>query len=257
VRILKKIWWLPLVVYLIIMPSFISESVYSENCRSIKISIMDSASYSFITPEEIFSLVHNDNAMVLGSPVNEIKTGAIETRIKEIRELESAEVYKTADGILHIEADQRDPVVRIITSFGNSYYLDHSGEIIPHSRTYTPRVIVVSGNISIPDNSIAEGNIRFLPHDNIIMKILPLVNTINESEFWTDQIEQIWIDEDENIDIIPRVGNHIVRIGRPENFDRKLHYLETLYREALPLAGWNRYREINLMYEGQIVCKKR
>lgn len=256
-RILKKIWWLPFVVYLVIMPSFISEKVFSEHCRSIKISIIDSASYNFVRPEEIFSLVHSDNSQVLGSPVNEIPIGDIESRIKNIRELESAEVYRTADGVLHIVADQRDPVVRIITSFGNSYYLDNNGEIIPHSATYTPRLIVVSGNITIPDNSIAEGNISILSKETTIMKILPLVNTINESDFWSDQIEQIWIEDDGNVDLIPRVGNHIVKIGRPEDYNRKLYYLETLYSEAMPLVGWNRYREINLMYDGQIVCKKR
>ncbi len=256
-RIIRKIWWIPLVLYMIIMPSFISDKVFSENCRSISITIVDSASYRFITSAYINSMLQSENERILGRPINEISAGDIEDRVREIRELESVEVYKTADGVLHIEADQRNPVVRIITNYGNSYYLDNDGEIIPHSLVYTPRVIVVSGNIFVPDNSIAEGNIRSLAEENILKKILEIVKLINENEFWAGQIEQLWISEDGNIDIIPRVGNHVIKIGSPERFEKKLGYLEELYLQALPKAGWNKYREINLMYEGQIVCKKR
>lgn len=256
-NVIRKIWWLPLVVYMFIMPSFISDKVFSENCKSISVRIVDSASFSFITSEYIKSLVQNDNETILGRPIKDISAGDIERRVREIRELESVEVYKTADGVLHIEADQRDPVVRIITSYGNSYYLDNEGEIIPHSLIYTPRLIVVNGNISIPDNLISEGNIRSLPEESMLKRMLRIINTINEDEFWAGQIEQLWISDNGNIDIIPRVGNHVVKMGKPEGFEKKLGYLEDLYAQALPLAGWNKYREINLMYEGQIVCKKR
>lgn len=255
--LIRKIWWLPLAVYMILMPSFISDKVYSGNCKRISVRIIDSASYSFITSEHISSLVHNDNEMILGTPIKDISISDIEKRIRKIKELESVEVYKTADGVLHIEADQRDPAVRIITSYGNSYYLDGEGEIIPHSLIYTPRVIVVSGNIYLPDNAISEGNIRSLPEESMMKKILKVVNYVNEDEFWGDQIEQIWVSDNGNLEIIPRVGNHVVKIGNPESFEKKLGYLENLYSQALPLVGWNTYREINLMYEGQIVCKKR
>jgi cell division protein FtsQ len=257
VKILKKIWWFPLIVYLIVMPSFISGKVYNESCKSIRIEIVDSAQYSFIRSADIFSMVHNDESLILGNPIDDIEIGEVEARIKSLRELKSVEVYRTADGNLHIEADQRDPVVRIITSFGNSYYLDFEGEIIPHNSMFTPRVTVVSGNISIPDNSIAEGNIRSLPDSDPMKKVLKLVNLISERELWLGQIEQLYINNDGNIDIIPRVGNHIVKMGQFEGFEKKLDYLEKLYIEAMPLAGWNRYKEINLMYEGQIVCIKR
>jgi cell division protein FtsQ len=256
-RIIRKIWWFPLALYMLIMPSFIADKVFSENCKSISVRIIDSASYSFITSEYINAVLQNEDDRILGKPIKDISSSKIENRIREIRELESVEVYKTADGVLHIEADQRNPVLRVITTYGNSYYLDKSGEIIQHSLAYTPRVIVVSGNISVPDNSIAEGNIRSLPEENILKKILQIIQVVSENEFWQGQIEQLWITENGNIDIIPRVGNHVIKIGSPESFERKLSYLEELYIQALPKAGWNSYREINLTYEGQIVCKKR
>lgn len=256
-RIIRKIWWIPLVLYMIIMPSFISDKVFSENCKRLNIRIIDSSSYRFITSDFINTMLQSENERILGRPLKEISAGDIENRVREIRELESVEVYKTADGVLHIEADQRNPIVRVITSYGNSYYLDNDGEIISHSLVYTPRVIVVSGNISVPDNSIAEGNIRSLTEENMLKKILAIVKIVNNNEFWAGQIEQLWISENGNIDIIPRVGNHVIKIGSTEKFEKKLGYLEELYSQALPKAGWNKYREINLMYEGQIVCKKR
>jgi cell division protein FtsQ len=38
-----------------------------------------------------------------------------------------------------------------------------------------------------------------------------------------------------------------------EKFDR----LRVFYEEAMPFEGWDKYDEISVKYEGQIVCRKR
>ncbi len=41
-----------------------------------------------------------------------------------------------------------------------------------------------------------------------------------------------------------------------ESIEKRFKRLEEFYREALPRVGWNRYREINIEFENQVVCKK-
>lgn len=256
-KILKKIWWIPLLIYMIVAPSFISESIISENCKKIEIVIKDSLTNGFVTSDRIFSLIHNEKQAILGKSVSEIDIQKIEAELKSIRELVSVEVYKTIDGVLHVEADQRDPIVRIITSYGNSYYIDNSGEVIPHTKNFTPRVLIVSGNIEVPDKIISGGNINALDENSDLRSIIRLVIALNGSELWSSQFEQVWVTEKGNIELVPRVGNQIIKFGKSGDFERRLRNLEAFYVSTIDEVGWNKYSEINLMYDGQIVCKKR
>ena len=256
-RILRHIWWLPLAIYMIVMPSFVSDRLGSQNCSRIEIVIRDSSYYRFVTRESIFSLVHNDQQVTLGKPVSEIDIEKIESNIRKVKELESVEVYTSANGVLHVEANQRDPVVRIITTYGNSYYLDRGGNIIPHNGKYTPRVPVISGSVSVPDISIEEGSISNLTDDSLLKKLLAIIIRMREDDLWSGQVEQLFVLGNGDIEMIPRVGNHLIILGQPDGMDTKLRNLEALYRQAMPGVGWNVYSEIDLKYEGQIVCKKR
>jgi len=140
---------MPLIVYMIIMPSFVSGRVYDEICGELSIAVTDSAQYRFITAAGILSMIQDRDIKFLGQPLNTIDLDGIEEILSGLRELECVEVYTTADGKLHIDADQRDPLMRVITSYGNNYYIDKYGYVIPFSRSYTPRIIVVSGNIEV------------------------------------------------------------------------------------------------------------
>lgn len=256
-KIIAKIWWMPLLIYMIIIPSFMSARMDSVPCRKIEINIADSLSYRFVTRERLFNMVQNDKRNLLGDKSGKIETEAIERDISGVKELERAEVYHTIDGVLHVDADQRDPLLRIITRYGNSYFIDDHGVIIPHSRVFTPRVTVVSGYIDIPAENLSRGNIASMDDKSVVKRIVKMVSYIRSDPFWSGQIEQIWINPDQELEIVPRVGNHIIKFGVTDDFESKLNHLETFYMTALPRMGWDSYREINLRYQGQIICKRR
>lgn len=256
-KILSKIWWLPLIVWIIVAPVIMSGHLASTFCRKVEIVISDSSQYRFVTRADVFDIVRSGGREVAGKPCGEIDIRTIEKEILRMKELERADVFFTGDGVMRIEADQRDPVARIITRYGRSYYTDRSGVIIPHTGAYTPRVTVVSGYLEIPDSIIRDGSIRDAGEGSILPTILEMVNYINGDSFWKSQIEQIWISPRKELEIVPMAGNHIIRFGKAEDFLVRFAYLEEFYRTALPLVGWNRYSAIDMRFKGQIVCTKR
>ncbi|MEZ5000803.1 MAG: hypothetical protein R2744_09580 [Bacteroidales bacterium] len=256
-KMLGKIWWMPLLVYIIVVPALMSARVDSIPCRKIDIRVSDSLDYRFVTRSRIFNIVQSDTRNILGKRSAEIDSRKIEKDIDAINELERAEVYYTIDGVLHVEADQRDPVLRLITRYGKSYYIDSHDMIIPHSRVFTPRVIVVSGYIDIPPENLASRSLVTMSPDSDIRRVVEFVEYINGDPFWSGQVEQVWINPQGEPEIVPRMGNHIIRFGTLDDYRGKLSHLEVFYREVMPEVGWNSYREINLRYDGQIVCKKR
>lgn len=255
--VLKKIWWMPLIVYMIIMPSFMSGRVYNEICGEVSIAVTDSSRYRFITAAGILSMIQDRDIKFLGQALHTIDLDGIEEMLSERRELECVEVYTTVDGVLHIDADQRDPLMRVITSYGNNYYIDKYGYVIPHSKTYTPRMIVVSGNIEVPDSCILGNSILHYDEALLIRKTFKLLAYINEDKFWQELIEQVWINEKEEIELVPRLGGHIIKFGEAGNIEWKFNVLRTFYEETMPVKGWDKYDEIDMRFDGQLVCRKR
>ncbi len=244
-------------LYLVIMPAFLTHMTASVPCGGISITIADSSDYHFVSKREIASLVSRNNTRIIGQPVGEISLTEIENRILQLRELKDAEVYTTIDGILHVSVDQRDPIMRVIAG-GGDYFVDDEGVVIHRRGLYTPRLHIVGGNIRITGSMLSGVSILDTTIKHSILKdIYPLVEYINHDNFWSAEIDQIYVDNDNEIDLIPRLGNHIVHLGTTENFEGKLLILETFYKKVLPEVGWNKYELINLEYKDQIVCKKR
>ena len=78
-----------------------------------------------------------------------------------------------------------------------------------------------------------------------------------KNEFWQNQIEQINVLPDGTLEIVPRVGEHIIYLGSPANMEKKLERLEKFYRYGLSEAGWNKYSYISVEFDNQIICKKK
>lgn len=57
---------------------------------------------------------------------------------------------------------------------------------------------------------------------------------LQENEFWNDQIEQIYVYPDNDIELIPRVGNHRIMLGTLDEFEEKLANLKLFYEPSDP-----------------------
>ena len=98
-----------------------------------------------------------------------------------------------------------------------------------------------------------------------------MAKAINKSDFWLNQIEQIHVCADRGIELVPRIGDHIIFIGYlpirksksaneksiAEFVAKKLERTEKFYRYGLSQAGWNKYSYINVEFDNQIICKKK
>ena len=223
-------------------------------CIGVNINIKDETTNGFLSKEEIKSRLEHNHLYPLAKPLRYVNTRQIEETLKQSPFVKTAECYKTINGNVNIILTQRMPIVRIKAQNGNDFYLDDNDCVMPNSH-YTSDLIIATGNIST----------QFATN-----YISPLCKEIMEHEFWKNQIEQINVLPDYSIEIVPRVGNHIICFGRmlegknkedrmsliKEFFNKKITRLEKFYKYGLSQAGWNRYCYINLEFDNQIICKK-
>jgi len=256
-KILKILFIIPL-LYLIIIPVFLAASANSRNCGGIIIDINDSSDYHFVTKRQLLNLAYGNSTRIAGKPVKEVSVSAIENRINVLRELKKAEVYISIDGMVHVYVEQRTPVMRVMPGDGGDFFVDEEGVVVRRRNLYNPRLHIVEGNVNITSAmlngvSVLDTAIRH----SILKDIYALVNYINDDNFWSAQIDQIYVDGNDEIDLIPRTGNQVVHLGSTDNFKGKLRNLEAFYDKVLPEVGWNKYSVINLEFKDQIVCKRR
>lgn len=223
-------------------------------CTKVNINISDSNNAGFLSAGEIKRILEKDGLYPLDRNLNTVSPRRIEEVLKSGPFVRTAECYVTENGHVDIIITQRMPIIRIKSNQGGDYYLDDNGGILPNSK-YTSDLIIATGNIN-----------RWFAHYGIA----PLARAINSSEFWSNQIEQIHVLPDRGIELVPRVGEHIIYLGylptcrnkavNNRNIivstDRKLSRLEKFYRYGLSQAGWNKYSYISVEFDNQIICKR-
>ena len=259
-RILSILFWMAIIAYYFLALSFVVERRHDLMCTSVEVNVVDSARSRFVTASDILQMVDNRSQRLTGIRFDSIHIPKIAKRLGDFAPIRHANIYKTIDGVVHIDVKQREPVLRVINRFGDSYYLDERGELLQHSGRYCARVLVANGNINLrPEQK--KYNVFTAEADpekrNVMRELFELAHYINNHRFWKAQIQQIYVNEDGDFELIPLVGAHLIVFGTFDKPDAKFSKLESFYRNGLNVKGWNTYNMINLKYEGQIVGTKK
>jgi len=229
-------------VYLVFaMTSFNKPEQRSSVCTAVQVSIEHSDPEGFLSENDVCEMLGDAHLMPVGRPMDHISVRKITETLAASDLIEQAQCYKTQAGHVCISIRQRVPVLRVMADSGADYYVDNHGTTIK-SPGYACNVIVATGAIS-----------PAYARDSLV----GVANEILASQFWKNQVVQLNVLGDGTVEMVPRVGDHIVCLGQPVGIGRKLSRLLTFYREGLSQAGWNRYSRISVEFDNQIVCKRK
>ena len=228
------------IISLIVLLSFTQRKQEVLPCKEVKISIIDEAS-SFITKREILQIINSIVDSVEGLPIHKISLYEIEQTICNHPHIQSADVFLLPNAELQVHVSQKKPIVRVFNLSGESFYIDPSANTFPLSKNFTERVLIANGNI-VDSSDVS-----------VISKV---ANYINDDEFLKAQIIQLHMNEDKEIELVPRVGNHTILLGEISEMEDKFNKLKLFYAKGVKQTGWNQYRLINLKYKNQLVCVK-
>jgi cell division protein FtsQ len=218
--------------------------------HDISVKIRNTNNNHFLDEADVLSLMKVNVQSLRGAKTSEVDLRAIEQKIKRDAFIKDADLYTDLKGNLVARVELRRPIARIVRNDGPDGYIAEDGTVMPVSEKFTARVLLVGGPFVR----------RLLQQRNLSeskegKSLLNLINVIRDDEFWNAQIAELDIDSKGKVTMLPQVGDEKIEFGTPENEEVKLRKLKIFYKEILPNKGWNKYRRVNLEYEGQIIVE--
>lgn len=258
-KYLKITYWSLFVVGVGVLFGFAQSGHRTVPCDAPIIHINQDTGHDFVTKEEVMQRLKDIGYSFDGQEWCEIDLIRVEETVRKIPGVEKVDAYTYVNGRLQIDVKQRRPILRIINRNGSSFYLDDKGNTMPLSNTYHARIPIVTGMLNeLPNRKMND----ILIHDSIANETLldelyHVAKAVDENEFWQNQVVQMVVASKKELEIIPRVGDHRILMGKMENFDKKLNKLELFYEQAIETSQLNKYDTLIVKYKGQIVCSKK
>ena len=250
----KPIWrhiligfaWLVSLGGLITLMSFIEIKKAEVVCKDVKIYIP--GNQYFIDKQQVEGILRFSSNTLVGRKLDNIDIHDLERKLKANPFVQGAKVYMDMDGIVWIEVDQRQPIMRIMNQFDQDFYVDEHGLKLPLSDNFTANVLAANGYI----DERFSGKVDTLKTP-LAKDIFKTISFIRKDSLWDAQIAQVYVNERHEIELIPRVGNQRILLGNADSLETKFHNLMVFYKQALPQVGWDAYKTINIKYSNQII----
>lgn len=253
----KRIWrhilfgfiWVVSLGGLVVLMGFIEFKKAGVYCKDVKVYI-PGGEY-FVDKEEVDDILRVHKHQLIGRNMESINLHDLENRLRANPFIASAKVYADMDGIIRVEIAQRQPVVRVMNQSEQNFYIDQNGMKLPLSNNFTARVIAANGYIE----EVFANKLDTL-HSDIAKQIFKAADYISRNSLWSAQIAQIYVNQDHELELVPRVGNNRILIGNADDLDIKFHNLLVFYKQAIPQVGWDRYKTLNIKFANQVVGVK-
>ncbi|WP_343305575.1 hypothetical protein AAHN97_00215 [Chitinophaga niabensis] len=246
------LWSGVLIGFMVLLVAAVREKDHTK-CKGLKVTLKGDDRNAFIDEKDIKALINNSKDRKqnpVGMLISDINIGNLERIVERDPWVRSAELFIDNNEVLNIEVVQRDPLARVFTFSGNSFYLDEQGERIPVSDRFSARVPVFTG---FPTDAV-----QLKKEDSLLYTQMgEMARFIATDTFWNAQVEQVIITGDRKFEFIPKLGDHVIVFGEGTDIATKFNKLLIFYREGLNKAGWNTYSRLNIAYHEEVIGTRR
>src|SRR5690606_6430629 len=246
-RIFLITTWLDCLSGLVVLMSFISVKSNDFACTDLRVIIP--GEQSFIARDDVDRLLDQKHGKMVGRTLSTLPIHAIEQDLQAIPFVEKAMVSMDMNGVLTIRLKQREAVIRIINAIGEDFYIDKHAVKMPLSSHYAPKVLVANGDI----RELYGKHLDSIESPKV-QELYRTAKFIQSDSLWRDQIEQLFVNRDQEIEMVPLVGDHQIILGNADSLQLKFSKLMWFYKHIIPTVGWDAYKAVNLSFANQLVC---
>lgn len=220
-----------------------------KRCAGIDIRITGVENYFFIEKDDVIKILQKIEPGAEGRTLNSFDLSRLENELGKNEWIKKAELFFDNNEILKIKIIEREPVARIITSSGRSFYIDTALTRLSLSDKFSPRLPIFT---NFPENRIlTKSDVELLG------SIRNLGDYIIRDSFWMAQVEQVDITPNNTFELVPKLGNQVIIFGSANNYKEKFNNLLLFYKNVESRIGWNKYSKVNVEYNNQVIGVRR
>ncbi len=179
--------------------------------------------------------------------VKDLDLRELEEMLNQDERIKTSQIFVDGKNRLNIWIIQRQPVVRIMDGIRSSYYLDDEGKQLQVRPKSAIRVPVATGNIEL-----YQAELFTTDKESRLREVFEIAKYIQADPDLNPLIEQIDVESDNEIVLIPKIGRHELTLGDAKDLEDKFDNLKIMYKEGLPRVGWRRYSVLHLNYKGHV-----
>jgi cell division protein FtsQ len=221
-------------------------------CKDVIVEFDEELPYRMLDKNEIIHTLWPEvrNNYPVGKPVASIDLFTLEKQLEKNPWISDADLYIDQLKKLHLRIKQRNPVARLFTPEGNSFYIDDEYAILP---------VKLAATVSLPvfTNYTLLSNTPTAADTTLMNRIISLSNFIKEDSLWMAQVEQVNINPDRTFELVTQMGDQVVQLGLRSDWLKLFSKLEVLYKHINQEGNWSKYSQIDLQYKDQVVCIRR
>ena len=230
-RFLTTILMLSLISSMILLSSFIEYDNYESNKEYNVYYAFDNL---YNTQQLIDSIMKNKSNIEL---LKANKLNEIESKLYEIESIHEANIFRDLNFNLSINILEREPLAYYEK---NDSYIDLSGKIIKRNKELDDRLPIFSGETT-------KNNIKI---------VVDVIEAFNEDVFLNKELERIWFNEDE-LFLKLNSFQFDIRFGDNNKMNKKLEMLKGFCIYNMENKGNETYKQIDLVYDNQLIAIKK
>ena len=223
----------------------------TSRCKGVEITIKGADANVFVDEADIMQGIRQvESGDPVGKPVGAFNLKMMEAQLEKNIWIKSAELFFDNNEVLRVNVQEREPVARVFTATGNSFYIDQELTMLPLSDKFSARLPVFTGFPS-------DARVLAPADSSLLAEIRDVSLAIQQDTFCMALIDQVDITDRREFDMLPKVGNQLIRFGTGTDAEEKLNKLKLFYKEIMATTGLAEYSVISLQYKNQVVAKKR
>jgi len=208
---------------------------------------MENPALSFVTEQDIQRLTEDIGLEPGVTYLHAVQLKGLEQALRRNPWIAEVNCYIGSQGKLIAHIRQKEPVVRIQMNDSSSYgyYLDAKASPVPLSDQYIAQVPIVTSQK------------MGYTHKDIQLKkqLVELALFMQQDSFWNVMITQIQVNQHKELELMPALGHHIIRLGNTNQLSSRMQQLKTFYQEGMAVIDWNRYNELDIRYAKQVIAR--
>ena len=230
-RFLTTIFMLSLISFMILLSSFIE---YDSHESNIEYNVYYAFDNLYNLNPIIDSIMTNKLNIEL---IKRNKLNEIESKLYEIESIHEANIFRDFNFNLSINIVEREPLAYYEK---NDSYIDLSGKIIKRNKELDDRLPILSGETS-------KNNIKI---------VLDVIKAFNEDVYLNKELESIWFNENE-LFLKLNSFQFDIRFGDNNKMNKKLEMLKGFCIYNMENKGNETYKQIDLVYDNQLIAIKK